>query len=147
MSILNAIFIFCVCVATYITDSFSIQIISPYSSSIFALFSQSLSLKILFRRVLHVSFYIKARSWLDLKRHCQALCGMPHLHMPSNPRQTILKLLMESSMGRGALAYALCQAFSKAHPSSDVANYNVYRTIAYPTARVFCVLAFFVSLT
>jgi hypothetical protein len=37
---------------------------------------------------------------------------------------------MESSMGRGALAYALCQAFSKAHPSSDVANYNVYRTIA-----------------
>jgi hypothetical protein len=49
---------------------------------------------------------------------------------------------MESSTGRGAFAYASCQAFSKAHPSNGEANYNVYQKEAYPTVRVLFGLAF-----
>jgi hypothetical protein len=45
-------------------------------------------------------------------------------------------------MGRGAFAYAFCQAFSKAHPSSDEASYNAYQTEACPTARGLFCLAF-----
>jgi hypothetical protein len=53
-----------------------------------------------------------------------------------------MKACIGVAMGHGVFSYAFCQAFSKAHPSSDEANYNVYQTIACPIARGFFGLAF-----
>jgi hypothetical protein len=67
---------------------------------------------------------------------------MLRLHTLSSLRLTLLRLVVAFSMGHGVFAYAFCQAFSKAHPSSDVASYNVYQTIACPIVRGFFGLAF-----